>query len=85
MINEIKDKAINVWHNHKSLCNLVSAAAFVIRSNSFLIKDLMPYEFSRSVKEKYSNGTCGSIRISRDVHWRYVILLILQTLSIQIN
>jgi hypothetical protein len=29
MINEIKDKAINVWHNHK-VCVLVSAAAFVI-------------------------------------------------------
>ena len=29
MINEIKDKAMNVWHNHK-VCVLVGVAAFII-------------------------------------------------------
>jgi len=29
MINEIKDKAMDVWHNHK-VCVLAAAAAFVI-------------------------------------------------------
>ena len=29
MINEIKDKAMEVWHHHK-VCVLAAAAAFVI-------------------------------------------------------
>jgi len=29
MINEIKDKVMGVWHNHK-VCVLVATAAFVI-------------------------------------------------------
>ena len=29
MISEIKDKAMEVWHNHK-VCPLVAVAAFVI-------------------------------------------------------
>ena len=29
MISEIKDKAMEVWHNHK-VCILVAVAAFVI-------------------------------------------------------
>ena len=29
MINEIKDKAMEVWHNHKD-CVLAAAAAFLI-------------------------------------------------------
>ena len=29
MISEIKDKVMEVWHNHK-VCVLVAAAAFVI-------------------------------------------------------
>ena len=29
MISEIKDKAMEVWHNHK-VCTLVAVAAFVM-------------------------------------------------------
>ena len=39
-------------------------------SYTFLVKDFMPYESSRSVKEKYSNGTGSCIRIGWNVYWR---------------
>ena len=42
---------------------LLAVAAFIIRSYTFLIKDFMPYEFSRSVKEKYSNGASSRVTV----------------------
>ncbi len=66
MINKYKDKFM-VWQLHNR--TEIVAVAFVIGAILFN-KGLMPYEFSRSIKEKYSNGTGSSFSASRNVYWR---------------